>query len=84
MGETKKTTYNTYIDDESIMLASSNNLGLLVIVEQSTNYFQQFIFLNQWLNEKIIIEMRMAISCSLIMEFLVQIWLYTSPCIRCG
>jgi len=66
------------------MLASSNNLGLLIIVEQSTNYFQQFTFLNQWLNEKIIIEMRMAISCTLIMEFLVQILLYTSPCIRCG
>jgi len=67
------------------MLASSNNLGLLVIVEQSTNYFHQFTFLNQWLNEKNnyrdengnIMRLNNGISCS---NFVVhisvhQVWL---------
>ena len=69
------------------MLASSNNLGLLVIVEQSTNYnnFQQFTFLNQWLNEKYnyrdengnIMRLNNRISCSnFVVHFsLHQMWL---------
>ena len=73
------------MDDESIMLASSNNLGLLVIVEQSTNYFQQFTFLNQLLNEKHnyrdengnIMHLNNGISCSnFVVHFsLHQMWL---------